>query len=828
MSAGAVFVFSEDLDDSVKSAIANGSGAETARRHTATLLELPKVLERIATLSSTAAGAEAVRALAPTDSLEALEREHARLVEAARLLSETPDLAVGPLADPRPAFADAAVPGSHLEPIALVGILDLLRSVDRLRRALAARADLPLLGGIAGRIVLLPSLAALLARTVDAEGRVLDTASPALARIRREIETTRETIRARLESRMKALADDGVLQERVITIRGGRFVLPVKIEEKGRVPGIVHDESASGATLFIEPIALVPLNNRVTELIQEEAREVRAILLACTEAVRAALDALRDDLEVLTEVDVLLAKARYGRAVRGALPRWSRRGALRLVGARHPLLLDQLGEAAIPFDLAMEEGTTTLLLSGANTGGKTVALKTIGLLALLAQCGVPIPAAEGTELPIFSETFADIGDEQSIEASLSSFSARLVHVREVLERADAASLVLLDEVGSGTDPEEGGALAGAVLKALSARGARTVATTHFGFLMDLAAREPGMANASMEFDGATGRPTYRVLTGIPGKSHALEVARGLGVDARVIEEARALLPEGAQRSRELLAELSERLGRIRALEEEIAARDRASAERARASADLRDAIAREEQGLRRRAAESAREIVRRAEREAEEALADVRAARRRAAAGAAAAAGGPDSGAATAARAGLDRLRAARREVERDAPGAPALPGEAPAAVSPGEVVLVAPFGRRATVIAAADAAGRVEILAGSARITVPLSSLRSADAAAGGAAAEGAHVTRPAPREVGVEIDLRGLRAEEAVAAVDRHIDAAVVAGLASVRIIHGLGTGVLRKEIGAFLERDERVRGFRRGEWGEGELGVTIVELH
>jgi len=813
----------------VSAATVNGMGAGTTRQHAAALLELPRVLDRIASFSTTPMGADGVRALTPSDSLDALEREHARVAEALRLLAESPDIAIGPLADPRAAFAVAAVPGSHLEPIALVGILDLLRSLERVRRALAAREDLPILRAIVEKVVLLPSLAALLARTVDAEGRVLDTASPALARIRREIETTRETIRARLESRMKALADDGVLQERVITIRGGRFVLPVKIEAKGRVPGIVHDESASGATLFIEPIALVPLNNRVTELLQEEAREVRAVLLACTEAVRAALAPLREDLEIVTELDVLLAKARYGRAARGILPRWSRRGALRLVGARHPLLLERLGEAAVPLELAMEEGVTTLLLSGANTGGKTVALKTVGLLALLAQCGVPIPAAEGTELPVFSETFADIGDEQSIEASLSSFSARLVHVREVLDRADARSLVLLDEVGTGTDPEEGGALAGAVLKALTARGARTIATTHFGFLMDLAAREPGMGNASMEFDAATGRPTYRVVAGIPGKSHALEVARGLGVDERVLAEARALLPEGARRSRELVAELSERLGRIRALEAEIAERDRASAERARDSEERRDAIAREEQALRRRAAESAREIVRRAEREAEEALSEVRAARRRGAAPGSTAQTERGADAVAAASAGLDRLRAARRDAEREAPaGALALPGVPPPSVSPGDAVLVEPFGRRATVISAADSAGRVEVLAGSVRITVPLSSLRAAEGRDGSGAIDGARVTRPAARHVGFEVDLRGLRVEEAVSMVDRHIDAAVVAGLPSVRIIHGLGTGVLRREIGAFLEKDERVRSFRRGEWGEGELGVTVVELH
>lgn len=799
-------------------------------RHAFGVLELAKALDVVARFATTTGGAERVRALAPAAERGAVEREAARVRDAALLTEGPAALSVPAFPDLARVFADVRVPGSLLDGAALLGVLDLLRAADAIRRAVARRDDAPALRAEAQELDPVAELAARLARTLDAEGRVQDGASPRLSRIRRDIETTRETIRARLEAKLAALAASGALQENLVTIRGGRYVLPVRASERGRVEGVVHDESATGATLFIEPLALVPLNNRVAELLQAESREVRAILAECTDAVRGTLDALERDAAILAGLDAAFARARYGRAVGGVLPAWSAAGRLRLVAARHPLLLEQIGDRAVPLDLEMPEGTTTLLVSGPNTGGKTVALKTVGLLSLLAQCGVPIPASEGTELPVFTAAYADVGDEQSIEESLSTFSSRLRNVREVLAEANGGSLVLLDEIGTGTDPEEGGALAAAVLKALAARGARTIATTHLGFLIDLASQEAAMENASMAFDAATGRPTYRIVSGVPGKSHALEVARGLGIDAAVIEEARRLLPEGARRSRDLLAELTARLAEVRALQAALAEREGRAVEREREWTERCGALAREERELLRRAAADARTLVARAETEAEAALAELRAIRR-ASRRAPTAAPREADGALDAARAQARRLRDARREVERRADDAPAAetPGRVPERLDAGTPVIVAPYGRRAQVISAPDGAGRVEVLVGSVRMTLPAASLRAVEeppAEPGARAVLG--VTLPAAREVGFEIDLRGLRADEAVELVDRHIDAASVARLPSVRIVHGVGTGVLRREIGAFLERDERVKSFRRGEWGEGELGVTIVQLH
>jgi DNA mismatch repair protein MutS2 len=714
---------------------------------------------------------------------------------------------------------------------------------------------LPALAAHACALDALPNLSRRLDRTFDASGAVRDDATPELARIRREAERMRNDIRRQLERRMRALAADGVLQDEVVAIRSGRLVLPVMAHAKDRVPGIVHDESSTGATLFVEPLEAVPMNNRVTELAQEDAREVRALLASLTDDVRASLPALQSSFEILCTLDAAIAKALYAGSVNGVLPAFSDAGELRLLEARHPLLLEQNPATTVPLTLTLSGDTSTLLLSGPNTGGKTVALKTVGLLSLLAQCGVPIPAGRGTTFPIFAQVFAEIGDDQSIEENLSSYSARLRTVREVLRAAGASSLVLLDELGTGTDPEEGGALAGALLRALARRGARVVATTHLGFLMDLVAREPGMMNASMAFDSASGRPTYRVLPGVPGKSHALEIARGLGVDEAVLDEAAALLTEGARRSRELVRELEERTLRSREHEREI------EEDRERAAAHLREIEARtakldgDEREQKRRAAESARAILREAERKAEEVIGTLRKTvreieaakmearapeRQMTGAGVGGAEGtradgqgaaAPAAHAATSAREAIQRLRDARRDVDRESP--PADPFSSAGGVTgdlrAGEKVSVAPNGRQGTVLSPPDKSGRVEVLIGSVRFTLPVSSLTRTDANAPENRAwnDALALSRPEARVVPLEIDVRGLRADEALSSVDRYIDSAAVAGLSSVRIIHGKGTGALRREVATFLEGDERVKTFRIGTFQEGDLGVTVVEI-
>ena len=653
----------------------------------------------------------------PIGSREKLETLRGEIDEAFRLAGEDDSLRVAHFPDVRPIVGKAAVVGSLLEAEDFLALAALLRAAAQARAALSVRADLPALSAHARALDALPSLSRRLDRTFDASGAVRDDATPELARIRREAERMRGDIRRQLERRMRALAADGVLQDEVVAIRSGRLVLPVMAHAKDRVPGIVHDESSTGATLFVEPMEAVPMNNRVTELAQEDAREVRALLAALTDDVRASLPAIASNFEILSALDATIAKALYARSVNGVFPAFSDAGELSLLEARHPLLLEQNPAATVPLTLALSGGTSTLLLSGPNTGGKTVALKTVGLLSLLAQCGVPIPAGRGTTFPIFAQVFAEIGDDQSIEENLSSYSARLRTVREVLRAAGASSLVLLDELGTGTDPEEGGALAGALLRALARRGARVVATTHLGFLMDLVAHEPGMMNASMAFDSASGRPTYRVMPGVPGKSHALEIARGLGVDEAVLEEAAALLTEGARRSRELVRELEERTLRSREREREI------DGDRERAAARLHEVEERaakldlDEREQKRRAAESARAILRQAERQAEEIIGTLRKTVReieaarieprapergagdaRADAELAAAAA---ADAATSAREAIQRLRDARRDVDRESP--PVDPfssrGGFPEDLRAGEKVAVAPHGRQGTVL---------------------------------------------------------------------------------------------------------------------------------
>jgi len=815
------------------------------------VLEIAKVLDLVARHATTPGGADRVRGLAPLASRSALDAMRVELDEASRAIDGNEPQSVASFPDVSAILPRAAALGSVLDHDELLSVAALLRSAAALSAALRTRDDLPALRARAAALDPVAPLLARIERTFDANGTVRDDATPALAKIRREVERLRSEIRRQLERRMRALAADGVLQDDVVTMRAGRLVLPVIAHAKDRVPGIVHDESSTGATLFIEPMEAVPLNNRAAELLQEDAREVRALLAALSDAVRASLPAIERDAEILTHVDALFARARYGRAVSGVFPRFSDDGEVRLLDARHPLLFEQNPSDTVPLDLVLAHGTNTLLLSGPNTGGKTVALKTIGLLSLLAQCGVPIPAGNGTTLPVFTRHFAEIGDDQSIEENLSSFSSRLRTVREVLHESGPGSLVLLDELGTGTDPEEGGALAGALLRALSRRGARVVATTHLGFLMDLVAREDGMENASMAFDSASGRPTYRVMAGVPGKSHALEIARGLGVPADVLAEANALLSEGARRSRELIGELEERVGRAREREALLAESEAAQASLRRELDARAAALARDEVEAKRRSAESARTILRQAERKVEEVLGSLKKTPRPARANGAAseahaiprmrsapapANAAPAADAAAVARDGIARLRDARREVDRESPPTDpfSISGEVPERLEPGETVMVAPHGRKGTVLAAPDRSGRVEVLVGSVRFTLPVASLRRVreeaphEAPAGSGRWENAlTLVRPEARVVPLEIDLRGSRAEEAVAAVDRYIDSAAVAGLASVRIIHGKGTGALRREVLAFLQGDERVKRFRSGTFQEGDLGVTVVEI-
>jgi DNA mismatch repair protein MutS2 len=599
-------------------------------------------------------------------------------------------------------------------------------------------------------------------------------------------------------------------------------VIPIRREGRGEVGGIVHDESGTGATLFVEPPVAVEIMNRLRELEATEAREVARILRELTARLRPFQPDLVAALDALVALDALYARARYALRADGHTPRMLPAGTedYEVVRGFHPLLLAR-DAGVVPFDLHMDEGERTLLISGPNTGGKTVLLKAIGLISLLAQSGVVPPVGPGSRLPVFRDVFADIGDEQSIEASLSTFSAHLKNLREALEGADWESLVLTDEIGSGTDPVEGGALARAILMELTRRACFTVATTHLGQLKLLAAEERGIVNASLQFDAERLQPTYRLVKNVPGRSYGLAIARRLGLPAPLLETAEAFLPHGERDVARLLLELEAKEQRLAAQNLEL---EKSLAENERLRAELQErerGLKEREKDAERRARQQARDLLLQARAEVEEAIRAVREAADEAAL----------EEAARAARRRVEQAAAKQREktpVERgNGKGAAAKPkrrGEPE--LGPGVRVRIESLGRTGTVLELRD--GKAMVEAGSMRLLLPredLTPLAPGDQAAEKKRPQGGYYVHSV--DARPEVDLRGMRVDEVETVLARALDDAILAGLPSFRIIHGKGTGALRAHIQELLKADRRITSARAGELFEGGTGVTVVEF-
>ncbi|HEX2093514.1 MAG TPA: hypothetical protein VHG28_14000, partial [Longimicrobiaceae bacterium] len=594
--------------------------------HALSVLEYREALDIVARLASSTLGAEAVRALEPSADLGYIRPELAVVGEMMRFLARDEGWALPVIPDVREAVKKLRVEGSVLDGRALRDLGTLLASSRVVRRSLAPVAEaFPSLGMMTGGLVQMEKEEAEIERVLDEHSEVRDGASPELYRLRREIKGMRSRIVERLASVAASLPAQYQVPDASVTVREGRYVIPIRREGRGEVGGIVHDESGTGATLFVEPPVAVEMMNRLRELEAAESREVLRLLRELTGRLRPHQPELRASLEALVRLDSVYARARYARRADASIPEILPAGTEEYVVVRgfHPVLLAR-GESVVPFDLTMDPGERTLLISGPNTGGKTVLLKAVGLISLLAQSGVVPPVAEGSRLPVFRDVFADIGDEQSIEASLSTFSAHLKNLREILDRADWESLVLTDEIGSGTDPVEGGALAAAILVELTRRSAFTVATTHLGQLKLLATEERGIVNASLQFDAERLQPTYRLVKGIPGRSYGLAIARRLGLPAPVLQRAEASLPKGERDVAKLLLELEAREQRFAA---ETLALQARLAETEALKAELEERVrelARREKDAERRARQQARDLLLKARQEVEAAIRDVR------------------------------------------------------------------------------------------------------------------------------------------------------------------------------------------------------------
>ena len=772
-------------------------------QHSLQVLEFDLVRKHLASRCGTPYGAEEAQGLSPSSSAEVVGEEQALTAEARRLLESGVGFEFSAIKDIRPALEALSSQGAFLEPLSLLALHGHLRLARLIRTGLEMRRDgFPLLFQTVEGIRTFKELEEQIERSIEPEGRVADRASPALARIRREQENARERIHRKLEDIIAGSAAE--LQEPLVTMREGRYVVPVRMEARARFKGIVHDTSASGATAFVEPLPTVELNNQLRQLRLDEQREVERILRELSARALAELEPIRTDLAVIARLDLVLARgllaAAWGCAA--ALPSISH--YIKLVQARHPAL-----ERPVPLDLELGDGRTTAAITGPNTGGKTVVLKTVGLLALMNQAGLQVPAGEGSSLPCFDDVYADIGDEQSIAQSLSTFSSHLTRIVQVLGAATGRSLVLLDEVGAGTEPGEGAALAMAVLAELTGRGALVLATTHYGALKAFVQSREAMTNAAMEFDREALRPTYRLQMGLPGASFGLEIAARLGLPERLVHEARGHLDARA-------VQLEDLIGHIETVKRELE-EQRDQAQHMSQQAEARTVEYREklkawkaeEQQLRQQAAREAEDLLGQARSAAEQAVALIK----------------TEQASKGSIKQSRQILAEARERLEAAAPKAEALVPVASQALelSVGQEVYLPMTKNQATVVELPDKGGKLKVQAGSVRMTVrrdqvqPLATKDQAQTLA----------SYGQERSFPPELHLLGMRADEALEALDRYLDEAVVIGMGQVRIVHGKGTGALRKVVKEALSKDSRVKAFRLGQWNEGQDGVTVAEL-
>ncbi len=794
-------------------------------RHALEVLEFADALEQVASRASSDPGREAVRALRPSPRREEVQEELERVGQVVVFLEERHPWAPPPIPDPGSALRRLDVDGNVLEPGELHTLGALLRASRLLRKDLGpALEDAPLLGPLRERLVEDREREEAIEETVEADGTVLDSASRELAAIRKRLRTARSRIVERLDAFMASLDERHRVSDASVSVREGRYVIPIRREGRREVGGIVHGESGTGATLFVEPPLALELMNEIKELEAEEAREIHRILRGFSRALRPERALLAGSQEALVAFDSLYARARAAREWEGHVPELLPADAreLTVVRGRHPLLL-VAEEDVVPFDLHLEPGERALVVSGPNTGGKTVFLKALGLGVTLAQSGVVPPVGPGTRLPAFSDVFADIGDEQSIAESLSTFSAHLANLKEIVEGADGTSLVLMDEMGTGTDPAEGAVLARAILEELVERGALSVVTSHLGALKRLDAEGSGIVNASLQFDAERMEPTYRLIKGRPGRSYGLAIARRLGFPGTVLDRAEGHLSQGEASVDDLLEKLEEKEQEaetlVSSLEEE-----RKEAARLRSELQAREAELRErERTAERRAREDARQLLMEAREEVEEAIREVREV-------------ADEAELEAVSRRARGRVEeAARRQRERR-PEREEAPVEHD--FEPGERVRVRGSGARGEVVELRD--DRAVVETSGLRLKVALTELEpeeggeaarrsagtAADGSAGGDRNGAGGWTGPAV-DPSTEVDLRGLRVDEVERELSRALDGAVLGDLSELRVIHGKGTGALRARVQELLGGDGRVGEFRTGRPGEGGTGVTVVSI-
>lgn len=787
-------------------------------------LELDKILDMLAGETCCADAAHIARSLRPQTELPLVQRLVEETDDACRLMAGFGTPSFGQLSNVTNPLRRAEA-GAALMPGELLRVAETLRVIRSLREWRAhCEGVSTCLDDRFSALAANKYLEERIAGVVISEEEIADTASPALADIRRKMRAASARVREQLDRMVRSATYQKALQEPIVTIRGGRFVVPVKAEHRGEVAGLVHDTSASGATVFVEPMGAVEANNELKVLRSREQAEIERILQELSAEVGSFATAIIADYELVLELNVIFAKGQLAYKMKAIRPRLTADGHTVLHKARHPLIDPK---KIVPVDVELGGGFDTLVITGPNTGGKTVTLKTLGLLTVMTMCGLLPPVSDGSQIAVCDRVLVDIGDEQSIEQSLSTFSSHMVNVIRILKQADARSLVLLDELGAGTDPVEGAALAIAILERLRQQGARIGATTHYAELKAYAIHTPGVENASCEFDVASLRPTYRLLIGVPGRSNAFAITRRLGMDEALVEHAKSLISGDDRRLEDVVSSLD---ARRQELEQKLQAAedDRLRAQRAAAAAEekLGELEQRREKELE-NARQQARGIVEKARQQAQQLMDELDDLRRQK----------ESADFAQKTQQAKSQLRSRLRRLD-DAvdPVAQRDMGEyvLPRALQKGDRVLLQDMGLQATVTALPDDKGLVEVQAGAIRTRTPLQNLRlyeSKRAEKKGRPAPaprtGGGLTSRMERSAATDLDLRGMTVEEALLEVDRFLDNAVLCGLERVTLIHGKGTGALRAAVQQHLRGHKQVKGFRLGTYGEGETGVTVVEL-
>lgn len=777
-------------------------------------LELSKILNRIQLFASSDIGKEAIRDLTPLTDIAAISIEHNRISELKRVLEGGEDVPIDGIKDIRPALQRSEIENAVLSPKDLLHIAQTLQTAKSIKVFIDKRKEyLPELYRLTTGITINNELTFNINQAINENAEVKDSASKNLRSIRQAIADKQQSIRRALEKILRATADQGMVREEIVTTRDGRMVIPIKAELKNRFPGFIHSTSASGQTVFVEPSETLTLNNEITELFFSEQREIEKILRDLTVLVRIAAHEIRLTLNILKIVDSYCARARYSVEIKGNKPLLKEIGSLVIREGYHPvLMLRHTRETIVSLNVELGSAYNTLLITGPNAGGKTVTLKSIGILVLMTQCGIHVPVSPDSEFPIFSKIFVLMGDNQSIENDLSTYSSQILKIKEILESADSTSLVLIDEIGSNTDPVEGGAIAATVLKQLSENGVITVATSHQAALKAFVHNENMMENGAMEFDQATLLPTYRFRIGVPGSSYALEIAQRLGLRESVIIEAKKLVGHQQSKLEQLILDLE---NRSQLLEQRLLMADRELLNYKELSASYNIKLSQlnnEIRDVKRKAVDEAKAIIENASKTIESTVKEIRSEKARK----------------DVILKGKNQIMALEQEIsalEKDISDSLHTDQKLPPDIKIGDTITLKSGGQVGTVLSMPNKHGDVMVAFNSIKAKIHATNIMSVVSKEKQARPLSYSIS--SDKTFSPEVDVRGLYGDEAIPIIDKFIDDAVIAGMRRLSIIHGHGTGALRKKIHAFLNIDTRVQSCRFGETGEGGAGVTIIDL-